>query len=499
MKKADRQDFWKLGIIFIAAILRVFRLESLTVFLGDQGRTMLVMKDFVEHGVIPLAGPTTLTGHHLGPIFYYLLVPGYLISQGPIGVSLWMAILGVVATLVLYETITLMFGVRPARAVSLLWAVSPYLVAPDRVIWEPNLVPLFSLLFIYLLYRAHHLWKPWLWIALGSVVGVLLQLHYPNIFFIGLTGGYFVGVVIIRMRKVSEVVIAGAWWFVGCVIMLAPFLWYEYLHGFTDITGVVSVIANGGSMHIGKRAMLDSGLDYAYRVFGRAFPYMSRQPAVLLLGLTALFTLWKRSKKNIFFAGWIFGGIAAMTRYSGVVHDHYLYFLIPVPFLFIGSVLSILPNVTWQKVGYGIVAVLCAVQLYNTDMLKPANDDIHRVSTSVQFIKKVIKQSSFSFTLVNSPSFSDLHYRYYMKVMNLTPKPVTDKEYPLLVVVCDEKKCPSAMELINRNTIPAICFDYHCEGTYPEISLVTDWAYVNDWPVWVNGAKLGRLYVFDRR
>lgn len=185
MSKVRALDWWKLGIIYIATILRVYRLDSLTEFLGDQGRTMLVMRRFIEDGIIPLSGPTTLSGHSLGPVFYYLLAPGYLVSQGPFGVSMWVALLGVLSVVVLYRTVHLVFGIWPARVVSLLWAVSPVIVAADRVIWEPNLVPLWSLLFVYLLYRAYREWHGYLWMGVGIAVGILVQLHYPNVFFFG--------------------------------------------------------------------------------------------------------------------------------------------------------------------------------------------------------------------------------------------------------------------------------------------------------------------------
>jgi len=294
MRKADTDgiiakktwDVWKLGIVILAALLRTYRIEALTEFLGDQGRTMLIMRDFIELGVVPLAGPTTLSGHHVGPMFYYLLAPGYVIFDGsPVGVSLWMAIFGVVAVWVLYETAKNMFGLFPARAVSLLWVVSPHLIASDRVIWEPNMVPLFVLLSVYLLYRAHTMWFRGVWVALGGALGVLVQLHYPNMFFVALLGLYLVGSLLLRLRKFREVVAAGSWWLAGFIAVLLPFLWYEYTVGFGDLRGIATVMASGGGAFVGKRVMAELWLEYAFRVFGRALPFMSRITAAILVCL----------------------------------------------------------------------------------------------------------------------------------------------------------------------------------------------------------------------
>ena len=201
MKTGKSIDWWWIGIICVATFLRIFRIGTLTEFLGDQGRTMLTMRDFLEGGIVPIIGPSTLSGHNVGPMFYYLLVPGY--PGGPIGTSLWVALLGVLAVVVMYETARLMFGLWPARLSALLWAVSPLIVFADRVIWEPNLVPLFAALYIYLLYRVHMHWFRWAWVSLGAVVGILVQLHYPNVFFIGLTGLSLVGSMVFRLRDVT--------------------------------------------------------------------------------------------------------------------------------------------------------------------------------------------------------------------------------------------------------------------------------------------------------
>jgi len=493
---SGRFDVWKIGIIGIASFLRVYRLEALTEFLGDQGRTMLTMYDFVERGVVPLVGPTTLSGHNLGPMFYYLLLPGYLLGRGPIGVSFWMAILGVITVVVLYETVRLMFGVNSARIVSLLWAVSPYIVTADRTIWEPNMVPLFSVLYIYLLYRVHKESVWWLWTALGITVGVLVQLHYPNVFFIGLTGLYLVGGLFFQTRGVSFSVISGLWCSLGFILTLIPFLGYEYTVRFRDITGILGVFAD--SANPGKRAMLYAGLDYAYRVLGRAVPNMSRAPAAVFVGIWTVFVMLRPRKLTQFLTLWLFGGLIAMTRYQGVVHDHYLYFLIPVPFFMIASVFSILRRSLYITLACALISVISIVHLSHTDIFNMGNNDVRRVSATVGKLKREIGDSQFSFTLINSRSFSDLHYRYFMRVMRLSPQSITGGEYTTLALLCDDILCPVASKLASRPSVPVLCYESHCRDHYPDIQLAKDWAYTHDEAVLVDKHPLSRLYIFYR-
>lgn len=492
-------DWWMLGIIYIATLLRVYRLDSLTEFLGDQGRTMLVMRRFIEDGIVPLSGPTTLSGHSLGPVFYYLLAPGYLISHGPFGVSMWSALLGVLSVVVLYKAVSLMFGVWPARVVSLLWAVSPVIVSADRIIWEPNLVPLWSVLFIFLLYRAYREWHGYLWAGVGAVVGVLIQLHYPNVYFLGLTAVALIGAKIYRGRSYKDILINLSLFMAGFITVLLPFLWYEFTVGFRDITGIASIIANGTGAVMGKRAMLWQSLDYSYRVLGRMVPEMSRIPAAILLLLWGIFVLFRPTHKNIFFSLWFAGGIAAMVRYSGVVHDHYLFFLIPVPFFMLAAVVSSVTRPVWKKVVLLCLTGLILYQFMQTDIGNYGKNDLARVSRAVARMKADAGQERFSFTLINTRSFSDLHYRYYMSVMGLHPVPVGDTGYGKLYVMCENARCPTVTEITSITTLPVLCYDEHCSGTYPGIPLWDNWSYVRHERIADKGNVLGTLYVFERR
>ncbi len=499
MSKSRSTDYWLSGIIILAAFLRLFRIGSLTEFLGDQGRTMLIMRQFVEQGIVPLAGPTTLSGHHLGPFFYYLLLPGYLIGGNPLGVSVWMAILGVVAVILLYKTVRELFGIVPARLVAFLWAVSPNMVTADRIIWEPNLVPLFSVLFLFLLYRAYKRWLAVWWIALGATVGVLVQLHYPNLYFIGLVFLVVVAARYYRVASVRQIFSAAVWWVLGLCIVIAPFLWYEMTVGFRDITGIFGVLGEGTSVVMSKRTMVWQALDYSFRVWGKMLPWMSRWPALGLLGAWGIFLFFAPTRKNIFLTVWFLGGVTAMVRYSGVVHDHYLAFITPVPFLMLASVAS---RITHTIVRYGLIGtviVIGSVHIFHTDIFNAGANDIGRTHAAVSQIAQLTKESPFSFTLLTSRSYSDLHYRYAMAVAGLVPLSVTRDESKFIILVCDTRQCPSAPDVTKLRDIEAMCYDEHCRGRYPTIELARDWSYIRDEEVNTAAGSEGRVYLFERK
>ncbi len=497
MKIVKTTDWWKIGIICISFFLRVFRLESLTEFLGDQGRTMLVMRDFLEGGIIPLIGPSTLSGHNLGPVFYYLLAPGYI--GGPVGMSLLMVLYGTMAVFVFYEVASLMFDKWTARLSSFLWAVSPLIIYADRVIWEPNLVPFFSVLFVYLLYKGHSRWHYATWASAGAVVGILVQLHYPNVFFAGLTLMYFIGSVLLRRQTVVRAYKAGLWWSLGFVVAMAPFLIYEYTHGFENIGGITLIIVGSTGLALGKRAMLGHVVDYAFRVFGQALPYMKLTTSPWLIAAWICVVLFKPTRKNVFFSIWFFGGLVAMAKYTEVVYDHYLNFLTPVPFLFIGSLIHSVRNKHGKNILRACVFFLCVLQLIHTDIFSQGNNDIARLRQVTANIKSIVKEAPFSFTLIRGRSYSDLHYRYYMKVMQVTPVSFADATSQKFILICDQKDCPSVAEVTAMPEVPVLCYEDHCKQYYPKIPLMRVWKYETDITIGNFEGEYGRLYIFDRR
>lgn len=492
-------DWVLVALLAVSLFLRVFRLDSLTEFLGDQGRTMLILYDWMHRGVFPLAGPTTLSGHHLGPFFYYLLLPGYVFgSGGPVGVSLWVALLGVFATYMLYKAVYSIYGRLPALAVSALYAVSPAIVTQDRIIWEPNLVPFFAIMFAWLFIQQHHRVSFRRVMAQGAVCGVLVQLHYPNLFFLALLAIVSFGHSV-RMRDWGYIPRATLGWCLGFFAVLSPFLFYEYTHGFSDIRGIADVIVSSGST-MGKRETLLHAWDYMTRVVGKMLPGMGAPLVLVLFSGWIVFLVGHFTGWNMFWTVWFVFGVLAMARYSGVVYDHYLNFLIPVPFFMAGSVLASVRGRLWRIAAYAGVAAVCIMQLMRTDIFAPGVRDIGRTDAAVRSMREYIGGQPFSFTLTGSRSFSDLHYRYYMRVYGLHPSAVSDRSYATFMLVCDGNTCPSAASVLSGpDELPVMCYDEHCSGSYPVVRLAKEWKYRTGMAVSEHPAIGGRIYVFDRR
>src|SRR3954464_6261879 len=64
------------GLLVLAAAVRLPGLDARGQWDADQGTDMLVLRDLVEHGDVPLLGPRTSIGSfHHGVAYYWLLAP----------------------------------------------------------------------------------------------------------------------------------------------------------------------------------------------------------------------------------------------------------------------------------------------------------------------------------------------------------------------------------------------------------------------------------------
>ena len=161
--KSFIHQYWFIILVtLVAAVLRLYRLESSLMFLGDQGRDAIVLKRILIDHDLPFIGPiTSVGGFYLGPLYYYLMTPFlWLFKYNPVGPAIATAIIGVITTPVLYFVAKKMFSTTTARWASFLFAIGFIPVSETRSAWNPNPMPLASLGLIYGLYLVNQKKKP---------------------------------------------------------------------------------------------------------------------------------------------------------------------------------------------------------------------------------------------------------------------------------------------------------------------------------------------------
>ena len=175
-----------LTIVLIAAFyIRIYRIDDLLGFYYDQGRDALVIWRLWHEGKLFLIGPVTgLAGIFLGPFYYYLITPLYLIGGGdPVVVSIFLAALSVVALLFLYKLGSEMHSRTAGLIGAVIGGFSYYIIYNSRWLSNPNPMFLLSMLFLLSLWRIVRDGEKKWWTISLFLVGVSLHFESASAFF----------------------------------------------------------------------------------------------------------------------------------------------------------------------------------------------------------------------------------------------------------------------------------------------------------------------------
>ncbi len=168
--------------------VRLINYSNRLYFTWDQGRDAFQLQQILQ-GNLTLVGPTSgLAGFFLGPLWYYLGVPGMVFSQGnPYLLSLWYTLLASLALPIFWALAFHLFPNQAdkkwAIATAYILALLPGSIKGSTFIWNPLLsLPLVSLGLLSLLKARQSRW----WLSLGFLSWALvLQSEFAyGIFFI---------------------------------------------------------------------------------------------------------------------------------------------------------------------------------------------------------------------------------------------------------------------------------------------------------------------------
>lgn len=372
------------GILLLASYLRLYKISDYMTFLGDEGRDVLVVKGILE-GDLTLLGPRASAGDFFtGPIYYYFMAPFlWLFQLDPVGPAVMIALLGIVTVLFVYIMGKTVFGKNAGLLAAFLYTISPLVISYSRSSWNPNPMPFFSMVFLFVLYRALRKSKKILFLFLGVLYGIMLQLHYIELF-MGVVLFFiilFYQLLYDRSKILIKLLTRYGILFLGFLIGFSPFLAFEFRHGFPNLRTISRFILNQESTgHTIERPFYEVIPQVFQRLFGRllaGFPPPEQfefyndsllflwSTGIIVLGLGAIGMIYfiKDRLWRIMFACWAFFGIILFGFYQKAIYDYYFEFLFPLPFLLVGALLKTVKH-TVIFLAF-CVYVLLAILLYH--------------------------------------------------------------------------------------------------------------------------------------
>jgi hypothetical protein len=244
-RRFERRDVVLLvGLLALAALLRLPDLATRGTWDSDQGHDMLVLRELVRHGTIPLLGPPTSIGDfHHGAWYYYLLSPSALVEAGdsPLAVVAEIALAGIAAVGVVWWLARSIAGPVAGVVAGLAMAVSTAAVDESTFIWNPNLIALSSSIALAGAWRAWSTGSPRWWLLAAVGTAVTMQCHVLGITFLPVIAALLVADWRRRPAGPDRRAVTRAAWGGLAVLVFAylPLLIHELTTGGTELRAAV--------------------------------------------------------------------------------------------------------------------------------------------------------------------------------------------------------------------------------------------------------------------
>jgi hypothetical protein len=281
-----------LALLAVAFILRIYALPNRAPFDWDQNRDYQKVENIVS-GKLTLLGPIAKgdSGFYLGPLYYYLLVPGYLISSGnPISFPVTSAVIDVTFIALL---LVLAYK-RPKERLALIltsvvWTFSWFLIENARISWNVSLLPLYVLsLYIFMTMSIK---TPGRFFVFGLISGLAWHIHASLLPF------SLLPVVFFRPSSLKSLALP---FVLGYTLALAPLILFDLRHATFNSRQLISFITTQSGLDSPSLSLLITDV---IAKLGRNFSAIFGGPislnlrlglSIFILALASLFTKKKR-------------------------------------------------------------------------------------------------------------------------------------------------------------------------------------------------------------
>lgn len=427
-------------VVGLIALLTVFilgawfRIEGVIngsfAFTYDVGRDLLAVGDIVHLGKIPLIGQTTgLPGLFYGPWWYYILTPPFIMSSGnPVGMALFMGLIGITTFFLGFRLGKSIGGVVLGIIFTSFMALFPTMIAVSSQIWNPNLIPLFIILFMYCLHsffsslREKQVVSGLHLLLFGILLGLILdsEVVFGLLFLVGVVASM---IILLRKRFQLKNYLLIA---LGFLIILSPRIAFDLRHNFlmtnTLLVFIKKTLFSHGS---GASFMPFNSLRALYGLWvdtvsmGNVFLGF----ALLVLAILGLILIYKKLKMEEKFFLLINSIIlliflVGLSFFPGDIWGHYIVGL-PVLYLFI---LSIVVSGVWQnfkRIKFFVIAAVIACLIWPVlsagrykNSLPVGDASYYRNQLAVvDYVYKQVNGQEFNYVLY-TPPVHDYTYRY---------------------------------------------------------------------------------------
>jgi len=441
MKKIISKTSLIIFLIFLLTFfLRVYKLPNFISFHQDQVRDLFYISDFFKEKKIILLGPKASVGDfYLPPFWYYLMSLSYFFSSSPLAPAILTAFLSSLSVFFIFKLTKDLFNKQIGYLTSSIYSFSSLSIEYSRFAWNPNPVPLFSVMTFYFLYQ-YLKNKKLIYFILGTITANLsLQLHYQGVIIFLF---YFLIVLIYKKFNLKNFFI----YLTSNFILILPFIIFEFLNNYPNLKGIINFIFSSSQNQLRlfgipfylKFIVFDFSQFIANTLFfkNHIFGYLG-----LLIFFYNLinFLIIKKNKINLiekllnyFF---IFS-LLVFFIYRNSLINFYLLFLIPFMIIyFVISLKNVFPNFFSQ--------LLIIIFLLNVIFIPVYKKYDNTYLSLIEITNTLSKYKNYCIQYdIFKETFIEDKLRYMFFISKNPPKP-TCQDTKNIFYICEPAKCQS--------------------------------------------------------
>lgn len=424
------KKYWPFIVILIAGLFfKTYKPLQLFMYSHDQDLAGWIIKDVIVNHHLRLIGQETSSpGVFVGPLFYYMQIPFYLLANmDPAGSIVLVTLLGLFTIFSFYYCFAKMFGKKVGIFAALFYTVSVYFIFTDREIVPTTPVHLWTVWWLYgtwLILKG----KSKAYVLLGFLAGILWNFNLALVIITPL---------VLLAQLFSKSKINLKYLFFGVVIFLVtmtPFIAFESRHSFMQTKAIVSSLTaskNSASVVGGKTLKLDRVIQLVYKnlssiYWGPNSPINHIWTFCAILGAFIFLTIKKVISKQFFLILflWQVLYIAFFTFNSIIVSEYYLNGMNVVWV----AILALMTTYLWENrhgylrwFAYLLLAVFAGVNIYAFFTWAVNKSGYIERKAIVAYIKTDAQEHSFpciSVSYITSPG-NNLGYRYLFWLQNM--------------------------------------------------------------------------------
>ncbi len=439
-----------LFFVFVFLIFIFFRFNNFDKRIGfgwDQEFFATQINQIVKNHKLTLIGPRVIsdTGFFLGPYFYYLLAPFFLLtSSHPIALAIFVVIFNLIFFFAAFYAITKTFSMTHALFFLLMWSVNSYIILVEGTPWNPIFIPLGVILMWFILKKIDKENKDYLWILLGLTLGLFLNMHFQFAFMIIFPVAFLIPQLIKNHHKAKKILFL----IFSFLIVFLPLFIFDLRHDFLNSKLILQFIAKGG---------IDNEKHYFLKwlpVFNNfIFPIINLNSNLfallfyLVICFVAFFLFKRRSgfhKKFYlsFLILWLLFPIM-FSIYGKRPSEYYFLFLYPFIYICLIDFLIIIKKPL-------IIAAIFILSIVSNRqaILGNYNDNMQGLyykDRIVREIKKVTGKKEFDLAIQIEARNSEAGFKYlmdfYQLKYNIKPWYILTKEPLIKIIVPPTKDC----------------------------------------------------------